>query len=101
MPISVHVAATPALAEMLKDQLLEAGIEATVAPAVDRGGWWDAKPVEVWIADDCDLDRARAIVTEFEKPAAEASGWVWRCAKCGETSEPQFTECWKCGASKA
>ncbi|MCS0464278.1 DUF2007 domain-containing protein, partial [Burkholderia mallei] len=24
----------------------------------------------------------------------------WRCARCGETLDAQFTACWHCGASR-
>ena len=99
-PILVHTARTPALAEMLKDLLIEQGIEARVIGAVNIIGWQEADPTAVWIADENDLARATEIVTEFEKPAGEPGGWGWRCRKCGETVEQQFTECWQCGASR-
>lgn len=99
-PISVHVAQTPALAEMLKDLLLDHGIPASVAPALHVTGWQEADPTEVWIADENDLERAQEIVREFAAGPSEPAGWGWRCPKCGEEVEPQFTACWKCGASR-
>jgi hypothetical protein len=99
-PVLVHTARTPALAEMLKDLLVQEGIEASVIGAVNIIGWREADPTDVWIADENDLERAKAIVAEFEKPAGEPGAWGWRCPKCGETIEAQFTECWQCGTSK-
>ena len=32
--------------------------------------------------------------------ATAAVGLPWTCRECSEASEPQFTECWRCGASK-
>jgi len=108
-PILVHVAENEALAEILKDVLRQHGIEATVTPA----SGWRSEPVpgenawlgelacEIWIAHEGDLERARGVVSDFRAPSVETPAWNWRCAKCGETSEAQFTECWKCGASKA
>ena len=54
---------------------------------------------ELWIQDDQRLAEALQIKAEFQ-----ASGTIvgddWKCQKCGETSEPQFTSCWSCGASR-
>lgn len=30
--------------------------------------------------------------------APKVVGNPWKCPKCGEQLEPQFTTCWKCGA---
>lgn len=51
---------------------------------------------EVWITDDRDLDRARAVVAAHSSRPAE-QGSV-RCAGCGEDSPSNFDCCWKCGA---
>ena len=54
---------------------------------------------ELWVIDDRDVDRARALVDGIVA-AAHASGPPWRCASCGEHMEGQFTDCWSCGASR-
>ena len=51
---------------------------------------------EVWITDDRNFERARALV-DAVVAQAEASGPPWRCASCGELMEGQFTDCWRCG----
>ncbi len=56
----------------------------------------------VWVVDDGQAARALLFVQRFERgggPAA-AKGEGWRCPKCGETVEPQFTECWQCGTGR-
>lgn len=48
---------------------------------------------EVWVRHD--RDAARAIEILRRPPQA---GPDWICAACGETSGPQFTQCWNCNA---
>jgi hypothetical protein len=48
---------------------------------------------EVWVVNDNDEARALGVLRQ---PAI--SGPSWKCAGCGESCEPQFTQCWKCGA---
>jgi hypothetical protein len=55
---------------------------------------------ELWIQDDHDLVEAMQVKRDWQaSPKAIGSSWV--CPACGETSEPQFTSCWKCGTSKS
>lgn len=54
---------------------------------------------EVWVTDDRDFDRARALVDTIVE-AANASNTPWCCGSCGEPMEGQFTDCWRCGASR-
>jgi hypothetical protein len=55
---------------------------------------------ELWIQDDLRLSEALQIKADF-KSSATVVGKDWQCEKCGETSEPQFNSCWKCGALRA
>ncbi len=55
---------------------------------------------ELWIEDDQRLAEALEIKGAW-KTAVPVEGSAWVCKKCGETSEPQFTSCWKCGASRS
>ena len=48
---------------------------------------------ELWVQEK-DADAATAILQR------QASGPDWACAACGETSAPQFTQCWRCGADR-
>ena len=53
---------------------------------------------EIWVVDDRDFDRARALVDAVV--AAPVSDPPWRCALCGEQMEGQFTDCWRCGVAR-
>ena len=48
---------------------------------------------EVWVVNDADEARATDVL---HRPAP--SGPQWKCANCGESSGPQFTQCWNCSA---
>lgn len=54
---------------------------------------------ELWIHDDSRLAEALEIKRAW-KEAAPIAGSDWVCSTCGETSEAQFTSCWKCGAGR-
>jgi hypothetical protein len=53
----------------------------------------------VWLIDDADLDRARALLDAFlserARPPGDSGPWV--CAACGERVEDDFDLCWNCG----
>jgi hypothetical protein len=54
----------------------------------------------VWVLDDLQAPEAARIVEEyFSSVSASGQAQGWRCPICGEQLEPQFSECWKCGAS--
>jgi hypothetical protein len=54
---------------------------------------------ELWIQADQDLAEALRIKAACQTvPPVGGANWV--CPVCGETSEPQFTSCWKCGVNK-
>jgi len=55
---------------------------------------------ELWIQDDHKLAEALQIKAVFKAKAAVV-GADWNCQACGESSESQFTSCWKCGATKS
>ena len=54
---------------------------------------------EIWVTDDRDFDRARALV-DGVVTTAHLCEPPWRCASCGEPVEGQFTDCWRCGAPR-
>jgi len=55
----------------------------------------------VWV-NESDVERATQIVDEFHRggPAATQRQVPWKCPRCGETLEGQFTTCWNCGTEK-
>ena len=52
---------------------------------------------QVWIHNALDEARARELITQLRSPVA---GDPWICEKCGEVLEPQFSQCWNCGAGR-
>lgn len=83
--------------------LLEAsGIDAVVRNEILSSGAGELPPaecqVELWVLRDSDADRAQALLRHDEASAHGGPG-NWRCARCGEVCEPQFTQCWSCGGS--
>jgi hypothetical protein len=50
---------------------------------------------ELWVLNGSDLWRAEKLL---HGAGAAAAGPAWQCAQCGESSEAQFTQCWRCGA---
>jgi hypothetical protein len=104
----VFVARTPAEAHLVKGVLEARGIRAEVRGEAlwgTRGAiplTPDTLPT-VWVLDDLQAPEGVRIVEEYSSSAASASGLEaqgWRCPACGEQLEPQFSECWKCGASR-
>lgn len=55
--------------------------------------------VELWVLDDGEAERAERLLRHGAQRAAGAS--PWRCGACGEPGEPQFTQCWRCGAYRS
>lgn len=87
----------------LKDMLESAGITCFTRNEISAGlspeiPLSESTP-ELWIQDDGRVAEALEI-----KRAWKASGSVhgndWVCPTCGETSEPQFSSCWKCGTAR-
>ncbi len=52
--------------------------------------------IEVWVLSESDLDSAEKILRSM----GSRRGPPWTCGKCGERSEGQFTQCWRCGADR-
>lgn len=50
---------------------------------------------ELWVMEEADLAKAQEILE-----SEPASGADWTCA-CGESLGAQFSQCWRCGASRA
>ena len=57
----------------------------------------------VWITSDSDYEWTIKLVSEYDqsKQVPQKQGWPWKCTKCGEQLESEFTECWKCGTSRS
>jgi len=81
--------------------LLEAeGIETEVRREMLSSAMGELPPAEcqseLWVLRDQDVARAMEVL---RRPPV--SGPDWNCGNCGETSEAQFAQCWKCGSFRA
>jgi hypothetical protein len=100
----VHTTTLPAEAHLIKGYLEAAGIAAMIQ-GDDLTGLQGALPMQearpsLWVADD-DQARAEALIQEFlQSQPATTGATPWRCPRCGEHLDPQFTDCWNCGASR-
>ncbi len=86
-------------AHLLLDLLTQAGIEAKILNAFAQGAsgeipFGQAYP-EIWLEDENDLARARAIIHEYETTPV-TTDWIF-CRRCGERNPANFELCWHCG----
>ncbi|MBI2360912.1 MAG: DUF2007 domain-containing protein [Deltaproteobacteria bacterium] len=102
----VYIARNPTEAHLVKGLL-----EAEEIPAMVRGehlfGTRGETPLtgetcpSVWILDDSQFEKARSLATAYARGEGKGiRGAVWRCRRCGEAIEPQFTQCWQCGTPR-
>jgi hypothetical protein len=88
-------------AHILRGVLEQSGIEVRVFNENAQSGVGqlpvpEAYP-ELWLVDENDLERARALIEEFES-APRVTGSV-RCPQCGEDNPANFQLCWNCRGS--
>ena len=69
----------------------------TLAGAMGEIPFIECAP-QVWLRNAHDEARALELVAEMHRPVA---GAPWKCARCGEVLEPQFGQCWNCGAARS
>ncbi len=91
----------PVLAGWLRTLLEEQGIGCLVKNQYLVGGAGELPPnecwPELWVLEDADEPRARAIVEEARAGVREdGAGEPWRCPSCGEWIEHGFGACWRC-----
>lgn len=83
-----------------RNLLESAGVRAEVRNELLSSAMGELPPaecqVELWILDERDTERAEYILREGGVQPRQG-GAPWRCRNCGETAEPQFTQCWHCG----
>ena len=97
----VYAAANLTEAYLLLHRLAHAGIGARLFNEHAHGALGEipfthAYP-ELWVEQDGDVVRARAIIDEYERAGAGAAPWV--CPACGESNPPAFETCWRCNVA--
>ena len=102
----IYLAQDPVQANVLVDLLREEGIEAVIQGEhlyAVRGLVPVTYPT-VWVVDEDQYERARALALEFDRRELEGGGEAplepWVCPSCGERIEGQFEQCWHCGAER-
>ena len=55
-------------------------------------------PFEIWVSES-NFTQAEELLQRV-LTQDESKGAPWKCRKCGELAESQFTECWSCGDSR-
>lgn len=88
-------------AYLLQSLLIEAGIEIKILNEFAQGGtgeipFTQAYP-EIWLINDCDINKAKEIITAFEQRPNDIGNCV--CKKCGEPNPDTFEICWRCGTT--
>jgi lambda repressor-like predicted transcriptional regulator len=98
---TVYSAPNISLVSIFQNVLQEFGIRCWLKNEFLSAGAGEIPPIECWpqiCVEDDDYAEAKRIVDEaLLVKVAEA----WKCVFCGEESEGQFTECWKCGNSRS
>ena len=101
----VFVAQHPMEAHLVKGILESNGIASEIRGEALFGARGELPLTEasptVWVLNDEQVDEALAVLRHrTTEPSEVAAYHLWRCARCGETIEPQFTACWQCNADK-
>ena len=53
--------------------------------------------MELVLEDPARMDEARGLIQQYRNGPAPVRGAIWTCDNCGETHQPEFGQCWKCG----
>ena len=81
-----------------RNVLLTAGIQSELRNQYLSGAMGELPMFEAWpqlLVDDADEHFA---LNALARAVAAPRGAAWVCAVCDEELEPQFTQCWRCGA---
>src|SRR4051812_14869215 len=101
----LHPARHAVEAHLIRGFLASHGIEASVRGEFLTSGWGElpADVCSVWIARDDQFIEADELLRAFLKGsyARRYSEQAWKCERCAEKLEGQFTECWNCGAARS
>jgi hypothetical protein len=91
-------------AQMLRDELLSAGVESVILGDYLSGAAGEL-PANIWpalwVVVDSDFDKALQLLQEFTKHHIQKQeGADWRCPKCGEWVAAGFDLCWNCATPR-
>lgn len=87
-------------AQLVADLLGASGVDVRVFNQNAQGAAGEIPPAaagpQVWVMDDAQLQRARALIGEFLRQPAPGSR---RCRHCNEDNPTTFLSCWACGGA--
>lgn len=97
---TVYSAQNISLVSVFQSMLEGHGIRCRIKNEFLYVGMGELPPIECWpqlCVEDEDYADAKRIV---EEALSAEEMTAWKCDSCGEESEGQFTDCWKCGNSR-
>ncbi len=91
-------------AQMLKDFLLEQGIETVLLGDYLSGAAGELAAnifPALWVVNEEDLPGAKILLQNFTNNRTQAVGrTAWVCSKCGEKVDAGFDLCWNCATPR-
>ena len=93
----VYRAATLLQVAHARNVLLTAGIQSELRNQYLSGALGDLPLMETWPQLFVDDTEEAFALNALARAETSPRGSTWRCPACGEESEPQFTQCWRCG----
>ncbi len=98
----VETYTTPIEADVVRNRLEAAGIQAFLGDEFSVGWLWHLgtalSGVKVLVAES-DLPRAREILQELEPQVEDRPSPTWSCSKCGAEVDGELDVCWACGTT--
>ena len=82
-----------------RNVLTAAGIDSELRNQYLAGALGDLPMLETWPQVWVEDALESAALSALQNAATAPPGASWVCSQCGEELEPQFTTCWRCGAS--
>jgi hypothetical protein len=84
-----------------RNVLTTAGIESELRNQYLAGALGDLPMLETWPQLFVEDDDERAALNALARASTTPAGPAWTCPQCSEELEPQFSQCWRCGAAPA
>ena len=99
----VYTAKDPLMIGHLKNVLETFGIECVTKNTYLSSAAGELPPIEcwpeLWVVENERQAEAEIILKKTLAPLKSVKK-PWRCGRCGEEIEGQFTECWNCGRDR-
>ncbi|RDH87175.1 MAG: hypothetical protein DIZ77_18695 [endosymbiont of Seepiophila jonesi] len=102
--LKLYEAADRIEAQMLKDFLLEQGVETVLLGDYLSGAAGELAAnifPALWVVNEEDLPRAKILLQFFTNNRIPVAGEVdWVCPECGEKVDADFDLCWNCATPR-